>query len=97
MVVPLKHVSHCIPGSLEKLTDAFMRKSGFLARIPTLESAINEMASSLKKNNKLLEALQDEHTYKRSVDADRASKIIERLPLDTNDEVKKYLGDSMYR
>ena len=62
-----------------------------------MESAINDMALSLKKNNKLLEALQDEHTYKRSVDADRASKIIERLPLDTNDEVKKYLGDSMYR
>ena len=93
----MKHVSLCIPGSLEKLTETFMRKSGFLARIPGLESAVNDMAEALKKNTKLLEALQDEHTYKRSVDADRASKIIERLPLDTNDEVKKYLGDSMYR
>ena len=103
-VVLLTHVRLLHTGNLtktkesqEKTLETFLRKAGNLQRIPLMETMMKELLAASKNNTRILEALQSEYTFKKAKDADKAAKIIENLPLENNDDVKKYLGESMFR
>ena len=103
-VVPLTHVRLLHPGNLDKTKESqektlvtFLWKAGNLQRIPAMETMMKELLEASKNNTRILEALQSEYTFKKAKDADKAAKIIENLPLENNEDVKKYLGESMFR